>query len=187
MLLACEDSPKLCTGQKAVRLGLAHKVDLRSMPSRGAILLDPFVPRPLVRSEAARVTRSGLLVVDCSWNRLSVKSEYPGVGGALRRYRERRRLPILFAANPQHYGRATQLNTAEALGASLYLLYGPEAAQEFFERFSFGPSFLALNGELLAEYWAAESEKDLLDRERSLFSREPSGASGITPRSRSRA
>ena len=109
--------------------------------------------------------------MDCSWNRLSKQSAFPALGGILRRLRARRRLPLLLAANPQHYGRVGQLNTGEALGAAVFVLFGEAQARRFLERFSFGPSFLSLNAELLEGYRAAGSGMEITKLEKAFFSR----------------
>ncbi len=176
MILACEDSPKLCTGRKAIHLGLARPATPRQHPSPGALLLDPYSDIPLSRADARIVSEFGLVVVDCSWNRLSDRGRYPDSAPFLRRSRVRRRLPLLFAANPQHYGRLTQLNTAEALGASLYVLYGKETARTFLDRFSFGPSFAALNEVLVEEYHSAAGAEGIRQVELRRFSTKGPGS-----------
>ncbi|HEY6238318.1 MAG TPA: DUF367 domain-containing protein, partial [Thermoplasmata archaeon] len=77
---------------------------------------------------------------------------FPSDTARPRRSELRRRLPILIAANPQHFGRVAELNTVEALSAALYLLGRVEEATELLEGFRGGPSFLDVNAARLAAY-----------------------------------
>lgn len=131
------------------------------------MLLDPHAEVPLTQLDLGAARSHGLLAVDCSWNRLGKRGGYPDEERWLARFSVRRRLPLLLAANPQHYGRVCELNTAEALGASAYVLMGREAAERFFEGFSFGPSFIALNGAMLEEYHRATDLEKVGEIERS--------------------
>lgn len=116
------------------------------------MLLDPHSDIPLSPQDARAAIEGGIVAVDCSWNRLGRRGGYPLEDRWLSSMRVRRRLPFLFAANPQHYGRLGELNTAEALGAALYVVAGRETAETFLGRFAFGASFLDLNGEALEAY-----------------------------------
>jgi pre-rRNA-processing protein TSR3 len=166
IVLAGEDNPKVCTGRRAIRYGLAAEATDRNHPPRGALLLDPYASLPLSREDAAVAAEKGIVAVDCSWNRLSSRGKYPAGGRWLAAIDAKRRLPLMLAANPQHYGRLGELNTAEALGASIFVLCGRVAATTFLGRFSFGWSFLELNGELLERYHEAPDGKAIEQVER---------------------
>jgi pre-rRNA-processing protein TSR3 len=166
IVLASEDNPKACTGRRAIRYALAVEATDRHHPPPGALLLDPYASTPLSRADSDAATEKGVVAVDCSWNRLSSRGRYPAGGSWLAALDQRRRLPLVLAANPQHYGRLGELNTAEALGASVYVLCGREEAKAFLERFSFGRSFLELNGELLERYRDALDGKAIEEAER---------------------
>lgn len=107
--------------------------------------------------------------MDCSWNRLGDRGAFPpSVAGWLRGLTPRR-LPYLLAANPHHYGRMGELNTAEALGASLCLTVGREAAEEYFGRLAGGTHFLSLNEGPLEEYLSAGTPTEILEVEARYF------------------
>jgi pre-rRNA-processing protein TSR3 len=173
VLNACEDSPRACTGRRILRLGLGR--DFRSFRGApfGGVILDPLSPRPLCPALGPRARDKGLLVIDCSWNQIRSRGRLPPeLGRFPLRHALRVRLPLLIAGNPQHFGRWTELNTAEAVGAALYLLRGPSEAERFLRRFSFGWSFLQANGERLRRYYQeAITEDDVLTLERQEFQR----------------
>ena len=167
--IAGEDHPRACTGRRL----LARRVVERAPPpgdrSPPPVLLDPFARTPLTVSDRDAAVRGGLLVVDCSWNRLSERGRLPGVD----RRSIHRRLPILIATNPQHYGRPTQLNTVEAIAAALALLGRPDAAERALAGFRGSEQFLKVNSERLAAYRDARSPAELQAAERRLFGGAP--------------
>ena len=130
-------------------------------------MLDPYAARPLSGADRPQAESAGVVAVDCSWNRLSAASSRdafagpPGPG--------RRRLPMLLAANPQHFGRLGELNTVEALAASLALLGREPEARRLLAGFAGGPEFLKLNRARFARYRAATSSEEVLQAERELF------------------
>ncbi len=168
VVLAREDHPKACTGRRLVRQGLAREFR-RTTPRRpGPILLDPRAPFPLTTADGAQARAGGLLVVDCSWNRLARRGGFGLEMGWLDRYTHRR-LPWLLAGNPQHYGRVGELNTAEAMAAALEILGEPDRATRVAETFAGGPGFLALNRALLDSYRAARTPEDIVAAEHAFF------------------
>jgi len=76
---------------------------------------------------------------------------------------------MLLAANPQHFGRWGELNTAEALAAALWLLGHRDEANRLLDGFAGGPAFFEVNRERLARYARATSADRLLREERRLF------------------
>jgi pre-rRNA-processing protein TSR3 len=163
-----EDHPKACTGRRLVRQGLAREWKESGPNGRGPILLDPRAVAPLTALDAPRAASSGILVVDCSWNRLGRRGGFdPAVTGLARL--PRRRLPWLLAGNPQHYGRVAELNTAEAFAGALVILGDGMAAERVLGTFAGGPGFLALNARLLEAYRSARSVDDLRAAERQFF------------------
>jgi len=166
--LTGEDHPRACTGRRLLRWG-------RAEPARGGeggagpIVLDPYAPTPLSRADAEGAAEGGLLVVDCSWNRLSARGAFPGEEGGRRRPGTHRRLPVLVAANPQHYGRLTQLTTAEAFCAALAILGREAEAVGVIEGFAGGSEFLAINRARLDRYRDASGPSEVVEAEKSLF------------------
>lgn len=163
-----EDHPKACTGRRLLQRGLAKAWSASGAEGRAPIVLDPRAPDPLSPLDAQRARSSGLLVVDCSWNRLSDRGGFAKSLGRLSRF-PRRRLPWLLAGNPQHYGRLGELNTAEALASALEILGEPETARRLLDVFAGGPGFRALNARLLEAYRDARTVDELRARERDFF------------------
>jgi pre-rRNA-processing protein TSR3 len=163
-----EDHPKACTGRRLVHRGLAREWKENGSHAGGPILLDPRAEQPLTPLDGPRAATSGLLVVDCSWNRLNQRGGFdPALTGLTRL--PRRRLPWLLAGNPQHYGRVGELNTAEAFAGALDILGDRPGAERVLNTFAGGPGFLALNGLLLEAYRNARSVDDLRAAERQFF------------------
>jgi len=164
-----DDHPKACTGRRLIHRGLARPVRSAGRVYPAPVVLDPYAPDPLSAADGRAATRGGLLAVDCSWNRLAahggfsdetLRSTGPGL---------RRRLPILIAANPQHYGRVAELNTVEALSAALYVLGRRAEAGALLEGFRGGEGFLTINHERLEAYASARSADDVRRLEQSLY------------------
>jgi len=110
-----------------------------------------------------------VVVVDCSWNRLARRSLALDGDGPPTPRLLRRRLPLLLAANPQHFGRLAELNTVEAFAAALYLVGAPGRAAEILAGFRGGTTFLELNRERLTAYRAAATSDEVRAVERRLF------------------
>lgn len=162
-----DDHPKACTGQRLLHLGLARPPPHAPRGSPRRLLLDPHAPRPLSPQDRTVALRGGLLAIDCSWNRLGATGRFPahaasGAGAV------RRRLPWLLAANPQHFGRLAELNTAEALAAALWLLGERPRAEELIAPFPGGPGFFGLNAASFVAYGVAADAVAMRDAERRL-------------------
>ncbi len=171
-----DDHPKACTGRRLLQWRRARRIP-RGRPLYPApVVLDPYAREPLSAEDRTAAERGGLLAVDCSWNRLAARGRLPDSPRSPRAGRHRR-LPILVAANPHHYGRVAELNTVEALSAALYLLGRPLQASELLGGFRGGPGFLEINRERLAAYSAAPGPDDVLALERGLFGPPPSAPS----------
>lgn len=170
VVLEGEDHPKACTGRRLLRWrrvqALSHNSKAGFPP---AIVLDPYAPTPLSAADRHTAAEGGLLVVDCSWNRLSERGAFPGEDGRSRRPGVHRRLPILVATNPQHYGRVAQLSTVEAFCAALAVLGRLEEAEQVIAGFSGGSEFLGVNRERLSRYRDAGGPADILAAEKELF------------------
>lgn len=163
-----EDHPKACTGRRLVRRGLAREWAGPGGNGGEPLLLDPHASEPLTRQDAPQARASGLLVIDCSWNRLDRRGGFdPALAGVSRL--SRRRLPWLLAGNPQHYGRVGELNTAEAFASALEILGDRSRAEALLNTFAGGPNFLTLNALLLESYRVARSAEEVRAAEREFF------------------
>jgi len=132
-------------------------------------VLDPYATVPLTPADRPRAEQGGLIAVDCSWNRLSAAHARPFGRTESRPAPGGRRLPMLVAANPQHFGRVGELNTVEALAAALWVLGHPAEAEGLLEGFAGGRSFLDVNRARLRRYQGAGTVEELEREERQLF------------------
>jgi pre-rRNA-processing protein TSR3 len=154
-LMEREDDPKKCTAAKLVRFGKVREVAGASKIPRGTIVLDPEAEKALSREDLEKAARYGLLVLDCSWNKLS---KFPRIRGGL----EHRALPFLLAANPTNFGKPQRLSSAEALAASLFILGEKTHAEDLMNLFKWGPVFLDINRERLEAYASAMNSTEVV-------------------------
>jgi pre-rRNA-processing protein TSR3 len=173
VFLVGEDHPKACTGRRLIHRGLASPRLQNGEGGRRPIVLDPHAGRPLSRTDRPAVERGGLLAIDCSWNRIGDRGRLPASVEARTGTLPHRRLPILIAANPQHYGRPTELNTVEALAAATFLAAHAVQAEALLDGFRGGSQFLEINRERLEAYAAASDAEAVRSAERRLFGGPP--------------
>jgi pre-rRNA-processing protein TSR3 len=96
-----------------------------------------------------------VVVLDCSWNRLS---KFPRIKSGLRH----RGLPFLLAANPTNFGKPQKLSSAEALAASLFILGESARAERLMSLFKWGGTFIDINRELLEAYSSASTSAEVV-------------------------
>ncbi len=156
--------PKKCTGLKLERHGLARTVSkIRFLPKR-ALVLNPFSEIAFSPTDKQRLADFGVVALDCSWEHAQkVLSRH--VRGTSRC------LPVLIAGNPVNFGKATKLTTAEAIAAALYIAGLRQEATKVLSIFTWGHTFLELNGELLENYAGAKDSTEVVDIQRRLMSR----------------
>ncbi len=143
--------PKKCTAKRMLKFGLAKEAKtLRNIPS-GSIVLSPFADKALSPADM-KYARNGLVVMDLTWTNID---EFPRLSRT-----QDRALPYLLAANPINWGRPMELNSAEAVLASLIILGQKEQADSFMGRFNWAPEFVRLNGELLDAYSRASDSTE---------------------------
>jgi len=147
----CQCDPKKCTAKRMIKFGLGKNVRLNE--ASGAIVLSPFAEQALSPADLQHA-KKGLLVMDLTWTNID---EFPKVKGG-----KERALPYLLAANPINWGRPMELNSAEAVMASLLILGEKEQSEEFLGRFNWAPEFMRLNGELLEDYSKAKDSSDVV-------------------------
>ncbi len=148
-------APKRCTGLKLKRFGLVRVVNKIKFLPRRAIVLNPFSEIAFSPSDKERLKDYGLVALDCSWEHAEkvIQKHVKGTS---------RCLPILFAGNPVNYGKATKLNTVEALAASLYISGFKKRAKYILSIFSWGHSFLEINENLLEKYAEAKNSSEIV-------------------------
>ncbi|KAL0128434.1 hypothetical protein PUN28_003603 [Cardiocondyla obscurior] len=146
--------PKKCSGRKLARHGLI-KI-LRLGARFPGLCLTPIGEKCVSPTDCDIVREYGCAVVDCSWARLDdtpfnrMKSPYP------------RLLPFLVAANPINYGKPCRLSCVEAIAATLIITGFTNEANLYLGKFSWGHSFLELNGELLEKYALCTSSTEII-------------------------
>jgi pre-rRNA-processing protein TSR3 len=152
---AAQDDPKKNTALRLKRRGFARIVTrVRFLPKR-AIVLNPFSEIAFSPADKDRLENFGLAALDCSWEHAQkVMGEH--VRGTSRC------LPILIAGNPVNFGKLTKLTTAEAIAASLYIAGFKKEAEQLMSIFTWGHTFLELNGMLLDNYKTAKDSAEIV-------------------------
>lgn len=151
-----QDDPKKCTAAKLVRFGELREAKAVARIPRGAIVLDPEGEKALSREDLEAAEAHGVLVLDCSWEKLS---RFPRVRAGLRH----RGLPFLLAANPTNFGKPQKLSSAEALAASVYILGDRGHAERIMSKFKWGPVFIEINRERLDAYASARNSAEVVE------------------------
>jgi len=154
-LMEHEDDPKRCTAAKLVRFRQVVEVKGESQIPTRAVVLDPEAEKALSAEDRTSIARHGLLVLDCSWNKLT---KFPRI----RRGLQHRALPFMLAANPTNFGKPQRLSSAEALAASLYIIGEKKQAELLMSKFKWGPVFLDINRERLEEYASAATSAEVV-------------------------
>ncbi|MCL1810770.1 MAG: DUF367 family protein [Methanomassiliicoccaceae archaeon] len=143
----CQCDPKKCTAKRMLKFGLGKEAKTLSAIPRGSIVLSPFSEIALSPADIVHA-KKGLVVMDLTWTNID---DFPKLKGV-----HERSLPYLLASNPVNWGRPMELNSAEAVMASLIILGEKGQAEEFTGRFNWAPEFIRLNGAMLEDYSNAE-------------------------------
>ncbi len=154
-LIAYRDNtcaPRKCTVKRLERFGMIRIVPSMRQVPKGTLLLDPTAG--VVISPADRGWVRSITALDCSWEVLEREE--------MGRFRGRRALPFLVAANPVNFGKPFVLSSVEALAAALIILGEREQAEEILAKVPFGIRFLEVNAEPLADYAAAGDSAGVL-------------------------
>ena len=138
--------PKRCTGRKLHRFGLINVLPTQAF--HPGIVLTPQGERAVSPADRDIVVEHGVCVVDCSWARLDDVPFHKLRGG------QPRLLPLLIAANPVNYGKASKLSCVEAVAATLIIVGLPARGMQLLSKFMWGAGFMSLNAELFAAYSA---------------------------------
>ena len=146
-------NPKKCTAKRMLKFGLAKEAKTLHAIPKGSIVLSPFAEKALSPDDI-KYARHGLVVMDLTWTNID---EFPRPKGT-----NDRALPYMLASNPINWGRPMELNSAEAVMASLFILGEREQAETFLGRFNWAPEFMRLNGELLEEYSSAKDSTEVV-------------------------
>ena len=118
------------------------------------LILNPFSNKTLLKSD--KKLAHSVTGIDCSWNLAVPAFKKPFTGVA-------RKLPPLLAGNPMNYSKLNKLSTVEALAAAVYIMGDSELMHTLLKKFKWGPTFFALNKNLLEDYSKAKSETEILE------------------------
>jgi len=144
---------KRCSGKRLMRLGLMRELHVGQ--KHAGVVVSPKAKSIISPADRAILEQYGAAVVEASWNRIE-EVPFSRIGGP-----NQRLLPYLIAANPTNYGRPWRLNCVEALAACFYICGHAEWAEEILSTFSYGPSFLSINEEVLKRYAACKDEDEV--------------------------
>jgi pre-rRNA-processing protein TSR3 len=159
---AAQCDPRKCTGLRLKRRGLARVVTrTRFLPKR-AIVLNPFAEIAFSPADRQRIEQFGLVALDCSWEHAQqvLAGHVKGTS---------RGLPILIAGNPVNFGKLTKLSTAEAIAAALYIAGFKKESEELLSIFTWGHTFLELNGVVLDGYCRAKDSAEIVHMQKRLL------------------
>ncbi len=149
----CQCDPKKCTAKRMLRFGLAREAKTLGAIPPGSVVLSPFSQKALSPADVHHAHR-GLVVMDLTWTNID---EFPRLKKI-----EERALPYLLASNPINWGRPMELNSSEAVMASLIILGEREQAETFLPRFNWALEFLRLNGMMLDDYSKAKDSAEVV-------------------------
>lgn len=152
-------NPKVCTGAKLGRLGLAKMVYSPLGIPKNSIVLSPFAEKVLSKKDSGF---EKLTALDCSWEK--AHEVIPALKNPHKRI-----LPVLVAANPVNYGKPTKLTTVEALAAALFILGCSDQSRKVLDKFKWGPGFLKLNENLLNDYANCKDPEEILKVQKEYF------------------
>lgn len=156
--------PKKCTALKLKRHGLIRIVpQIRFLPKQ-AVVLNPFSKIAFSPADRQRIENFGLAALDCSWHHAE-EVMLKHVRGTSRC------LPVLTAGNPVNFGKPSELSTAEALAAALYIVGFKQKAFEVLSLFKWGNTFLEMNGERLETYAKARNSTEIVELQNQFISR----------------
>jgi pre-rRNA-processing protein TSR3 len=162
VVLLKQDDPRKCTAAKLTKFRMAIPIYRLGRIPRNAIVLNPFAGDILLPDNRTQAIASGLVAVDCSWEKAghAFLKRLPGI---------QRRLPTLLAANPVNYAKAHKLSSAEALAAAMQIMGFGGRARELLRLFKWGEGFLTLNSEPLESYSTARSMSEMSQSESLYF------------------
>lgn len=146
-----QDDPKKSTMRKLERFGLVTKVPLGR--AARTLSLTPYASLYLLPSDREIAIKTGLLLIDGSWNRItsieSLRLRYP------------RKLPVLVPVNPVNFGKPGKLSSVEAMAAALYIMGYMEEASAVLAKFNWGENFIPMNTQPLEEYMKCRTQEEV--------------------------
>ncbi len=153
-----EDDPSKSTMLKLKRMGLARMVPLRDI--RISMCLTPFAGSYITKADRSLAIRSGLSVIDGSWNLIG------GIEGIRLKYP--RKLPLLVPVNPVNFGKPGKLSSVEAMAAALYILGFRETGLGILSKFNWGQHFYTVNANPLQDYGEC-NDQECIERAQNMY------------------
>ena len=132
-----ECDPKKCTAIKLKKLNLLKIIKIIKGNLKNSIILTPFTQIEISYSDKDKISKNGLIVIDCSWKNIINLRKF--------NFENTRKLPPLIAANPTNYGKWEKLSSVEALAGALYITEFFNYAELILSKFSWGIQFKELN------------------------------------------
>ena len=146
-----QDDPRKSTMKKLERFDMVTKVPV-TKASR-TLSLTPYADLYLLPSDRELALKTGLLLIDGSWNRITsienLRLRYP------------RKLPLLVPVNPVNFGKPGKLSSVEAMAAALYIMEFQGEAEAVLSKFNWGENFIKMNIQPLEEYLKCKSQEEV--------------------------
>ncbi len=146
-----QDDPRKSTMKKLERFDMVTKVPV-TKASR-TLSLTPYADLYLLPSDRELALKTGLLLIDGSWNRIAsienLRLRYP------------RKLPLLVPVNPVNFGKPGKLSSVEAMAAALYIIGFQEEAEAVLSKFNWGENFIKMNIQPLEEYLKCRAQEEV--------------------------
>ncbi|KAL7715565.1 18S rRNA aminocarboxypropyltransferase [Entamoeba marina] len=155
----CQCDPKRCSGRKLVRQKMV-KILSPNASFHGIVLTPDSSASLMTPKDIEIIEKSGVAVIDCSWNEYSAGRGVDKVKKL--KYRNGRFLPFLMAGNPVNFGKPYKLNCAEALAGALAICGLMDDAKIVMEVFGWGQTFLDINKKVIKEYQSCETIDDIM-------------------------
>lgn len=146
-----QDDPRKSTMKKLERFEMVTRVPLAK--AARSLSLTPYADIYLLPSDREIALKSGLLLIDGSWNRIT------SIGNL--KLRHPRKLPVLVPVNPVNYGKPGKLSSVEAMAASLYIMGFGDEAVAVLSKFNWGQNFIPMNVQPMEEYKKCISQEDV--------------------------
>jgi pre-rRNA-processing protein TSR3 len=154
-----EDDPGKSTMRKLARFGLAKLINMNFI--RRSLSLNPYAQSYLKQHDASLAIRTGLLVIEASWNRID---SIPLETGRLSR-----KLPLLLPVNPVNYGKPGRLSSVEAVASALFILGEKDQAALLLSKFAWAHTFLEVNKAPLLDYSNCQTDSQMIAAEAEFF------------------
>ncbi len=154
-----QDDPKKSTMKKLERYGLAIHIPINKIYNK--LYLTPYSGNFLLNSDKAFYEKTGIVVIDGSWNKINTIENIGAKNG--------RKLPLLLPVNPINYGKPGKLSSLEALAAALYIMGYTDLSGEVISKYSWAQNFIKTNINPLNDYLKCISNEECIAVEESYF------------------